>query len=378
VAYVPERVLWDVTEFEISADGRRGAFVINEEGISRLYLFDPERQRYKRVKRTPMGAIGGLRFSPDGRRLGMTISTPRTPNDVFVLMLGRRPLSHGRLKQWTSAEGDGFDTSHFVEPELIHFPAPMITEERNLSMPAFYYRPKKARPPYPVIIQVHGGPEGQFRPVFDSTIQMWLDKLGTAVIAPNIRGSLGYGTAYLAMDDGLLRENAVRDIGALLDWIRDNPDLDESRVAIYGASYGGYMALASAVHFSDRLRAAVDRAGISHFVSYLENTQDYRRDLRRTEYGDERDPEMRSFLQRISPLNNVDRIGVPLLIAQGRNDPIVPETESAQMVNALRQRGQTVWYMNARNEGHTYQRKENRDLFGQLAFLFLQTYLLGD
>jgi dipeptidyl aminopeptidase/acylaminoacyl peptidase len=189
---------------------------------------------------------------------------------------------------------------------------------------------------------------------------------------------MGYGSAYLAMDDGRLRENAVRDIGALLDWISEHPDLDENRVAVYGASYGGYMALASAVHFGERLRAAVDRAGISNFVTYLENTQGYRRDLRRAEYGDERDPDMRAFLQGISPLNNVERISTPMFIAQGKNDPVVPESESEQMVRALRAHGRTVWYMNALNEGHNYQRKENRDLFEQVTFLFLTHYLLEE
>jgi dipeptidyl aminopeptidase/acylaminoacyl peptidase len=376
IRFVPGDLPWDVTEFEMSPDGKRGAFITNEEGISRLYLFDPGRQRYERVRRTPMGMISGLEFSPDGRRLGMTLSTSQTPNDAFVLPLGRRPLSHGKLERWTFGEVGGLDTDSFVEPELVHFPAPMITDDRILSMPAFYYRPARSRPPYPVIIQVHGGPEGQFRPMFDSTLQLWLDKLGVAVIAPNVRGSLGYGATYLAMDDGRLREHAVADIGALLDWIKAQPELDENRVAVVGASYGGFMALAAAVHYSARLRAVIGRAGISNFVTYLESTQDYRRELRRAEYGDERDPEMRAFLQQISPLNNAHRIDIPVLIAQGKNDPVVPESESLQMVDALRRHGQTVWYMNALNEGHNYLRKENRDLFEQVSFMFLQQYLL--
>jgi len=199
-----------------------------------------------------------------------------------------------------------------------------------------------------------------------------------AIIAPNIRGSLGYGSGYITLDDGYKREAAVRDIGALLDWIELQPQLDKNRVAVFGASYGGYIALASAVHYSDRLRAAVDRVGISNFVTFLENTQDYRRELRRIEYGDERDPEMRTFLEQISPLNNVDKIRIPLFVQQGRNDPIVPMSESEQMVKALRAQGQTVWYMNAMNEGHGYDKKENIDLYKQATFLFLQKYLLGE
>ena len=225
-------------------------------------------------------------------------------------------------------------------------------------MPAFVYKPP-GRGPHPVIIHVHGGPEAQYRPYFSVRTQLWIAELGAAVIAPNIRGSSGYDQQYLALDNGLLREDAVRDIGALLDWIAEQRDLDENRVAIYGASYGGYLVLASAVHYSDRLRAGVDVVGISNFVSFLENTEDYRRAFRRYEYGDERDPETRAFLERISPLNNVDRIDIPLLVVQGRNDPRVPASESEQIVRALRDRNQPVWYIEALNEGHGYERKEN-------------------
>jgi len=373
--FVAEPNIWDVSEFELSRDGKRGAFVANEEGISRLYLFDPEKMRFKPVKRTPIGVISNLSFSPDGRQLGMTLSTARTPSDAFVLGLGRSPLSSRKLVRWTFGEVGGLNVDKFIQPSLEHFPAPMITAEKLIHIPAFVYEPR-GRGPFPVVIYIHGGPEGQFRPSFNSTIQMWVEKLGVAVIAPNVRGSLGYGQDYLRMDDGVLREHAVSDIGALLDWIGTQKKYDESRVAVYGGSYGGYMALASAVHYSDRIRAAVDRAGISHFVTYLENTQDYRRDLRRVEYGDERDPEMRAFLERISPLNNVDKIQTPLLIAQGQNDPVVPVSESEQMVNALRERGLPVWYLNAMNEGHSFLKKENRDMFQQVTFMFLQQFLL--
>ncbi len=205
---------------------------------------------------------------------------------------------------------------------------------------------------------------------------MWVAELGTAVIAPNIRGSSGYDIEYLSLDDGDKREDAVKDIGALLDWIRAQPDLDAGRVAIYGASYGGYIVLASAVRYSDRLRAGIDVVGISNFVTFLENTEDYRRELRRQEYGDERDPEMRALLEQISPLNHVDRIDVPLLVVQGRNDPRVPASESEQIVQAMRERDRPVWYIEALNEGHGYNRKENIDVYEQATILFLQKYLV--
>ena len=207
---------------------------------------------------------------------------------------------------------------------------------------------------------------------------MWLDKLGAAVVVPNVRGSAGYGKSYLALDNGFKREDSVRDIGALLDWISTQPDLDQEHIAVVGGSYGGYMVLASAVHFSDRLKAAVDIVGISSFVTFLENTQDYRRDLRRVEYGDERDPAMRAHLEKISPLNNVGKMKIPMFIVQGQNDPRVPVTEAEQVVAALREQGQVVWYMNALNEGHGYRKKENRDIYQQATILFLMEYLIGE
>ena len=307
----------------------------------------------------------------------MTLNSAQNPIDSFVLSLGKSPLSTGRLTRWTYSEVGGLDTRKFAKPIPITYPSDVEGQDKPMAIPAFAYLPP-GKGPFPVIIHVHGGPENQFRPQFNSDFQMWIDQLDVAIIAPNIRGSLGYGSGFMTLDDGYEREAAVKDIGALLDWIATQPRLDKDRVAIFGASYGGYIALASAVHYSDRLCAAVDRVGISNFVTFLENTQDYRRELRRIEYGDERNPEMRAFLEQISPLNNVDKIKIPLFVQQGKNDPIVPMSESEQMVKALRAQGQTVWYMNALNEGHGYDKKENRDLYQQATFLFLQRYLLGE
>lgn len=374
------RIGWDVTEFALSSDGRRGAFVTNEDGASRVYLLNPRSGSYKRIENLPLGVITRLQFSPDGRQLALTLSTSQTPSDVYVLRLARRPDAAGPLVRWTFSEVGGLNASQFVTPQLLHYPTFDMRGEQQRMIPAFIYRPpKKAEnaAPYPVIIHVHGGPEAQYRPAFSKKTQMWVAELGVAVIAPNIRGSTGYDLEYLALDNGYRREDAVRDIGALLDWIAGQPELDASRVAIYGASYGGYLVLASAVHYSDRLRAGVDVVGISNFVTFLENTEDYRRAFRRYEYGDERDPEMRAFLERISPLNNVERIGIPLLVVQGRNDPRVPASESEQIVQALRDRGRPVWYIEALNEGHGYNRKENSNIYEQAAILFLRRFLLG-
>jgi dipeptidyl aminopeptidase/acylaminoacyl peptidase len=328
------------------------------------------------VESIPTGLAYGIVFSPDDRRLGMTLNLSQTPSDAFVLELGKRPLEYGELTRWTSSEVGGLDTTAFRTPQLVRYPTFDKVGDRAREIPAWVYKPP-GDGPFPVIISIHGGPEGQARPSFSATYQMWLDKLGVAVIQPNVRGSAGYGKSYLGLDNGFRREDSVKDIGALLDWIGTQPDLDAGRVAVFGGSYGGYMVLASAVHYSDKLKAAVDVVGISNFVTFLENTQDYRRDLRRVEYGDERDPEMRAHLEKISPLNNVDKIRVPLFVVQGQNDPRVPVTEAVQMVEALRELGQSVWYMNALNEGHGYRKRANRDAYQQAMILFFQEHLVA-
>jgi dipeptidyl aminopeptidase/acylaminoacyl peptidase len=228
-----------------------------------------------------------------------------------------------------------------------------------------------------VLIDIHGGPAGQYTPAFSPLTQYLITRLGIAVIAPNVRGSSGYGKEYIMLDDFEKREHSVYDIGALLDWIARQPDLDASRICVAGGSYGGYMALASLVHYSDRLTCGIDVVGISNFVTFLENTGKYRQDLRRTEYGDERDPDMRRYLETISPLTNAHRIEKPLLVVQGLNDPRVPVTEAEQIVKAVRKNNQDVWYLLAENEGHGFAKKSNRDFYQCVKILFLKKHLLS-
>jgi dipeptidyl aminopeptidase/acylaminoacyl peptidase len=372
--FITAGIPWDVSEFAVSDDGLRGAFVTNENGVSRVYLLDTRSRRFSLIKNIPLGVISGLKFSPDNRHMAMNLSTAQTPSDVFVLKMGRSAKSIKTMTRWTFSEVGGLDTRSFVEPRLIQYPTFDLRGEKQRTVPAFVFRPP-TRGPHPVIIYVHGGPESQFRPAFNSNFQTWVTELGAAVIAPNIRGSTGFDSEYLSLDNGVKREDAIGDIGALLDWVATQPELDKDRVAIYGASYGGYVVLASAVRYSDRLKAGIDVFGISNFVTFLENTEDYRRDLRRHEYGDERDPEMRAFLEKISPLSNVDKIEIPMLVVQGRNDPRVPPAQSEMIVQALRDRGQPVWYIEALNEGHGYSRKENRNIYEQAVMLFLQRHL---
>jgi dipeptidyl aminopeptidase/acylaminoacyl peptidase len=228
----------------------------------------------------------------------------------------------------------------------------------------------------PVVIDIHGGPEGQARPWFHAQKNYFMNELGVALLFPNVRGSSGYGKSFLLLDNGFLRENTYKDINALLDWVATQPDLDPERVMVTGGSYGGHMTLAVSTFYSDRIRCSVDIVGPSNLVTFLENTSGYRRDLRRVEYGDERDPEMRKFLNRIAPMTNVDKIRKPLFVVQGANDPRVPASEAEQIVKALREHGTPVWYLLAKDEGHGFNKKRNVDFEFYATALFMQEHLL--
>ncbi len=266
-----------------------------------------------------------------------------------------------------------------MAPSLIRYPTFDQADGKQRTIPAFYYKPSKPAKngKYPVVINIHGGPEGQSMPTFNATAQYMANEMGVAMLVPNVRGSSGYGKTWLSLDNAEKREDSVKDIGALLDWIATQPELDASRVGVIGGSYGGYMVLASLTHYPERIRAGVDVVGISHFGTFLKNTENYRRDLRRAEYGDERDPAMAAVFERISPLNNAAKITSPLFVAQGRNDPRVPWTEAEQIVKAVRGNGQPVWYLLYAVEGHGFRKKANSDWFNAATILFWQQHLLS-
>jgi len=362
---VSGHIPWDVSGFAQTDDGKHLAYLSNEDGISKIHLLRTKDFREITLPELPVGDIGGLSFKNDSRHLALAIDNPRTPGDIFVIDIKKK-----QLVRWTKSEVGGLNTNKFILPELIH-----VDSFDGLSIPAFLFKPDKPGP-HPVVIYIHGGPESQYTPYFSSTFQYWINELGLAVLATNVRGSDGYGKTYLKMDNGYNRENSVYDIGAFLDWIDDNPDLNEDKVAVFGGSYGGYMVLASMTHYNDRLAAAVDVVGISNFVTFLENTKAYRRDVRRPEYGDERIPEMRAFLEKISPNNNADKITKPLFIVQGFNDPRVPVTEAEQMRDVIKANGGDVWYMVAMDEGHGFRKKVNRDYYYNAVSLFWEEFLL--
>ncbi len=359
---------WDVDDFTVTRDRKQLAAVVNEGGSSRLHIYDIATGRERPLRAVvPRGVISSPSWHGDGHHLAFTLSSARSPADAYVL-----DVKQDRIERWTESEVGGLDPGSFSEPESIRWKS---FDEREI--PGFYHRPPaRFTGKRPVAVVIHGGPEAQSQAGFIGRNNYFLNELGVALIYPNVRGSSGYGKSYVALDNGFLREDSVKDIGALLDWIAEQPELDADRVMITGGSYGGYMTLAAAVQYADRIRCAIDIVGISNFVTFLEHTEAYRRDLRRVEYGDERDPKMRAFLQKISPLTQAERITKPLFVIQGRNDPRVPVSEAEQVVATLKQRSTPVWYLEGKDEGHGFNKKRNQDYQMYATIQFMQAYLL--
>lgn len=357
---------WGSEDMDVSPDGKVVALAVNEEGYSTLVLRDVATGKALPGPKLPQGVLTAAKFSPDGSKIGLSLSTSTSSGDVWSY-----DLASGQLTRWTESELGGLDSARLIEPTLFRYPS---FDGRQI--PAFIYKPKTAKSgKLPVVIQIHGGPEGQEQPSFNPRRQSWVAELGAAVIIPNVRGSSGYGKTYMGLDNAEKREDSVKDIGALLDWVAKQPDLDASRVAVVGQSYGGYMVLAVAGHYNDRIAGAIDLYGISDWVTFLQNTEGYRRDNRRAEYGDERDPKMRAVFDRIAPIRMSDRMKKPMMVFQGANDPRVPRTESEQMVAKLRAQGTEVWYVLAKDEGHGIQKKANQEAVRATEVVFLKKVL---
>ncbi len=373
IDYITDGIPWDIEEGAMNKSRTKVAFTVNENGYSQLYLMDLPSNKFEKVSNLPVGQIYSISFHPSREKLAMVLNTTETPRDIYSL-----DLKTMESERWTTSEVGGLDTSLFPKPELITYPTYDEVNGEKRIIPAFVYKPLNAKGPFPVMISIHGGPEGQHVPYFSSFYAFLANEMGIAVIAPNVRGSAGYGKTYLKLDNGFNRENSVKDIGKLIEWIEKQPEFDKEKIAVFGGSYGGYMVLSSMFNFNDKLKCGVDIVGISNFVTFLENTEEYRRDLRRAEYGDERDPKMREYLLSISPTNHVDQITKPLFVIQGANDPRVPMTEAEQMVKSIRDNNGTVWYMLAKDEGHGFRKKENRDRMTEAIALFLKENLLKE
>jgi len=365
--YLTSHIAWDVDSFALSPDGRTIAFVTNEEGLSVLHLLDTATGKEKPAPKLPTGLVFDLEWHNNGRDLGLVLNSARSPSDVYSI-----DVPTGKLERWTESETGGLNAASFSEAELVRWKS---FDGKTIS--GFLYKPNpRFTGPRPVIVNIHGGPEGQSQPGFLGRANFFLDELGVAVVFPNVRGSTGFGKSFVKLDNGVLREDSVKDIGALLDWIATRKDLDASRVMVTGGSYGGYMTLAVATHYDAKIRCSLDVVGISNFVTFLQNTEAYRRDLRRVEYGDERDPAMREHLLKISPANNAHKIKKPLFVVQGKNDPRVPYTESEQMVGTVKKNGGPVWYLLANDEGHGFAKKKNQDFQFYASVAFIREHLL--
>ena len=360
---------WELEdEFAVSQDHRYLAVLENEDGASRLHVIDTTTQADVKVPALPPGVILDLHWRNDSRELGFTLSSARSPGDIYSVRIGSPELT-----RWTESETGPVDASGFSEAQLIRWKS-----FDGLPISGFLFAPPagKFSGPRPVIINIHGGPEGQSRPLYNGPRNYYVNELGIAMIYPNVRGSTGYGRKFLDADNGIKREDSVKDIGALLDWIKTQPQFDASRIMVTGGSYGGYMTLAVMTHYSDRVRCAVEQVGISNFNTFLQHTESYRRDARRVEYGDERDPQMRDFFETMAPLNNAQKITRPMFIVAGRNDPRVPWTEGKQMTEALRKNSVPTWFLIGEDEGHGFSKKPNIDYLFAATAQFIKQYLL--
>ena len=367
VNYYSTKIPWNVENYNLSEDKKSMVFITNEAGLNKLYLMNVLDKTYSAVKNIPIGLIGSASFTKDNQSIFFTQSTAQSASDVYKLI-----LKTGVIQRWTESELGEMQTSDMSVPKFIEWKS-----FDNLKISGFYYpAAAKFTGKRPVLINIHGGPEGQSMASFLGSNNYYTNEMGVAIIFPNVRGSSGFGKTFIAKDNGFLREDSVKDIGALLDYIAQQPELDKDKIMIMGGSYGGYMTLATAYHYADKIKCSVDIVGISNFNTFLKNTEEYRRDLRRVEYGDERIPEMAAFFEKMAPLNNIDKIKKPMFIIQGTNDPRVPVTEAVQMRDKLKANGNVVWYLEAKDEGHGFRKKANVD-FQRLAVIrYMQEYLL--
>ncbi len=365
-SYLTKSIHWDVETFDLTHDGKMLAFLTNEEGVSVLHVRDTATGKEMPLPVLPAGVMGGVRWHKNGHELGFSLNNARGPGDCYSL-----DVATGKFERWTTSE-TAVKTESFPQAELVRwksFDGKMIS--------GFLYKPPaKFTGKRPVLVEIHGGPEGQSQPRFLGRSNYFLNELGIALIYPNVRGSTGYGKTFSLLDNGFKREDTYKDINALFDWIATQPDLDPDRIAVTGGSYGGHMTLAVATFYNDRIRCSIDIVGPSNLVTLLEHTEAYRRDLRRVEYGDERDPKMREFLEKIAPMNNVEKIKKPMFVIAGKNDPRVPLSESEQIYAALKKQATPVWYLMGKDEGHGFRKKPNQDFQFYTTVEFLQEHLL--
>jgi dipeptidyl aminopeptidase/acylaminoacyl peptidase len=360
---------WDVEAARLSHDRKLLAFAVNENGLSTLHVMNLATGKELALPKTPAGEIDGLRWHENNQDIAFSINSARSPSDAYSVNIGT-----GKLDRWTTSETGGVNTQSFPEPQLVKWKS---FDGKEISG-WVYMPPAKFAGKRPVIVNIHGGPEGQSRPIYIARNNYFVNDMGIAILYPNVRGSEGYGKTYIALDNGFKREDSYKDIEELLKWIKQQPNLDGNRIMITGGSYGGHMTLAVATRYNDMITCSVDIVGMSNLVTFLEHTEPYRRDLRRVEYGDERDPKMHEFLESIAPMNHVKNVTKPMMVVAGANDPRVPKSEADQMVAALKAQNTPVWYLVGKNEGHGFNKKANADFQFYSTVEFIQKYLLSE
>lgn len=379
-SYLIPDARFDIDGWDLSHDGKQIAYTLNENGMSTLHLIDvtvskdtaKAGAKKEPVFNPPLPAvnISSPKFHHDPKQglLAFNVAGARSPSDIYTWAIAKNTVT-----RWTASETGGIPAKQFAEPELVKWKS---FDGKEIT--GFLYKPDAAKFPgkRPVIINIHGGPEGQYRPGFLGRNNYFINELGCAILFPNVRGSEGYGKTFLKLDNGFKREDSYKDISALLDWIPSRPELDAGKVMVTGGSYGGFMTLQVAWNYADRIRCALDVVGISNLATFLKNTESYRRDLRRVEYGDERDPKMAEFLERIAALNNAQKITKPLFVVQGANDPRVPKTEAEQIVATLKKQNTPVWFLMAKDEGHGFAKKKNADFQFYSTVQFMREFLL--
>jgi dipeptidyl aminopeptidase/acylaminoacyl peptidase len=381
--YLKPHAQWEIDSWDLSPDGKRLAYTLNENGTSTLHMIELDTARATVTARPmkdpkfnpPLNApvITSLRWHHDPKQpiLAFNVNSARSPSDVYTWSVAG---GKNETVRWTMSETGGIPATRFVEPELVRWKS---FDDREIT--GYLYKPDPAKfpGPRPVIVQIHGGPEGQSRPGFIGRNNYFVNEMGCAILYPNVRGSTGYGKTFLQLDNGLKREDSYKDIAALLDWLPGRPELDKDRVMVTGGSYGGFMTLQVAWNYPERIRCALNIVGISNLATFLKNTESYRRDLRRAEYGDERDPEQAAFMERIAATNNASKIKKPMFVVQGANDPRVPKSEAIQIVDTLKKQGTPAWFLMANDEGHGFAKKKNADFQFYATTKFIEEHLLG-
>jgi dipeptidyl aminopeptidase/acylaminoacyl peptidase len=353
--------------FELSSDGSLLAAVVDKGSTTELQVIDLTTLKPRALPAINKGIVSQLNWRPGSRELGFSLGSVRAQGDVYSI-----DTSLGTLTKWTTSETT-FNADALPPPEVVEWKS-----FDGVTISGILYRPAaKFTGPRPVMLNIHGGPDLHDRARWQGRSNYLLNELGVAIIYPNVRGSSGFGREFSQLDDGKARDGAVKDIGALLDWIAAHPEFDKGRVVLNGVSYGGWLSLEAGIFYNDRIRAVIEGAGITDLVTFLEQTDGPRQENRRREYGDERDPAMREYLKSISPITRVAELKKPTLILQAGKDARVPATQGQELLKALKANNAPVWYLEWTEANHDNLAQLGGDFVLQSWIMFLKTFVLN-